>query len=212
MRTHSSTANSSRVTSGSHCQALVRFSCVMLERLPRSSPSAALELADHCQVGAQHLVMHLSFRHGRAGAAPRQWRRSRELLYPGNLDMVMENKATIKLKKYRQEVHRNNRRQIVCRPAIASTSARIHCELLRLLLLHTQHEATRPVALLRSSMSECNQRLSARFAYRCAAAFLRTLKGRLSTLKSRTGLTVARAAALRININTDHHVILTMQR
>ena len=159
VRTHSSTANSSSVSAVSHCLALVRFSCVMLERLPRSLPSATIELVDHRQGCAQHLVLENSFRLGRAGAAPRQWRRNRGLLYPGNLDMVTEDKATITLEKYREEVRRNNRGQIDCRPAIGSTAARICSELLRLLFLHAHRQTSRPVAPLRSWMSECNQTL-----------------------------------------------------
>ena len=153
-RTHSSTANSSSVSAVSHCLALVRFSCVMLERLPRVLPSATIELVDHRQGGAQHLVLEKSFRLGRrAGAAPRQWRRNRGLLYPGNLDMVTEDKATITLEKYREEVRRNNRGQIDCRPAIGSTATRICSELLRPLLLHahrhSHRQTSRPVAPLR---------------------------------------------------------------
>ena len=154
VRTHSSTANSSSVSAVSHCLALVRFSCVMLERLPRVLPSATIELVDHRQGGAQHLVLEKSFRLGRrAGAAPRQWRRNRGLLYPGNLDMVTEDKATITLEKYREEVRRNNRGQIDCRPAIGSTATRICSELLRPLLLHahrhSHRQTSRPVAPLR---------------------------------------------------------------
>ena len=121
-RTHSSTANSSSVSAVSHCLALVRFSCVMLERLPRVLPSATIELVDHRQGGAQHLVLEKSFRLGRrAGAAPRQWRRNRGLLYPAHLDMVTEDKATITLEKYigRRCVATTGARSTAGRPSAA---------------------------------------------------------------------------------------------
>ena len=121
VRTHSSTANSSSVSTVSHCLALVRFSCVMLERLPRSLPSATIELVDHRQGCAQHLVLENSFRLGRAGAAPRQWRRNRGLLYPAHLDMVTEDKATITLEKYigRRCVATTGARSTAGRPSAA---------------------------------------------------------------------------------------------
>ena len=40
-------------------------------------------------------------------------------------------------------LYRDHRRQLDFLPAIASTSGRIHCELLRLLFLHAHRETTR---------------------------------------------------------------------
>ena len=45
-----------------------------------------LELVAYICNGAQDLVLDLSFRHYRAGAAPRNWHRNGELLHPGNPD------------------------------------------------------------------------------------------------------------------------------
>ena len=44
------------------------------------------ELVGYIGDGAQDLVLDLSFRHYRGGAAPRNWRRNGELLHPGNPD------------------------------------------------------------------------------------------------------------------------------
>ena len=85
--------------------------------------------------GAQDLVLDLSFRHYRGGAAPRNWHRNGELLHPGQPDKDLDQKAARKIAKYR-ELYRDHRRQLDFLPAIASTSGRIHCELLRLLFLH----------------------------------------------------------------------------
>ena len=87
--------------------------------------------------------------------------------------------------KYRAQ-YRDHRRQLDFLPAIASTFGRIHSELLRLLLLHAHRETTRFFEIFDA------QPHTSRFTYRRAAFF--------NTLKSKTGLMVARAAALRTNI------------
>ena len=50
-------------------------------------------------------------------------------------DKDLDEKAARKITKYR-ELYRDHRRQLDFLPAIASTSERIHCDLLRLLFLH----------------------------------------------------------------------------
>ena len=87
-------------------------------------------------------MLDLSFRHYRGGAAPRNWHRNGELLHPGQPDKGLDQKAATKIAKYR-EVYRDHRRQLDFLPAIASTSGRIHCELLCLLFLHARRETTR---------------------------------------------------------------------
>ena len=66
----------------------------------------------------------------RGGAAPSNWHR--KLFHPGNPDKDLDQKAASKIAKYR-ELYRDHHRQLDFLPAIASTSGRIHCELLRLL-------------------------------------------------------------------------------
>ena len=85
-------------------------------------------------------MLDLSFRHYRAGDASRNWHRNGELLHPGNPDKDLDEKAARKIAKYR-ELYRDHRRQLDFSPAIASTSGRIHCELLR--VLHSHRETTR---------------------------------------------------------------------
>ena len=136
-------------------------------------------------------MLDLSFRHYRGGAAPRHWRRNGELINPGNPDKDLVEKAARKIAKYR-ELYRDHRRQLDFLPAIASTSGRIHCELLRLLFLHAHRETTRFFEIFEDVHAQPH---TSRFTYRRAAFF--------NTLKSKTGLMVARAAALRTNINID---------
>ena len=96
---------------------------------------------------------------------------------------------------------RDHRRQLDCLPAITSTLGRIHCELLRLLFLHAHRETTRFFEILDDEQALPN---NPSFTYRRAAFF--------NTLKRRTSLVVTRAAALRININTNGRPLLTKKR
>ena len=159
-----------------------------------------LELMGYLGDGAQDLVLDLSFRHYRGGAAPRNWHRNGELLHPGQPDKGLDQKAATKIAKYR-EVYRDHRRQLDFLPAIASTSGRIHCELLRLLFLHAHRETTRFFEIFDDGHA---QPYTSRFTYRRAAFF--------NTLKSKIGLMVARAAALRTNINIDGRPLPTQKR
>ena len=150
--------------------------------------------------GAQDLVLDFSMRHYRGGAAPRHWHRNGALLHPGNPDKDLDEKAASKIAKYR-ELYRDHRRQLDFLPAIASTSRRIHSELLRLLFLHAHREMTRFFEIFDDGHA---QPYTPRFTYRRAAFF--------NTLKSKTGLMVARAAALRTNINIDGRPLPTQKR
>ena len=47
-------------------------------------------------------MLDLSFRHYRAGAAPRNWHRKEELLHPGNPERVLDEKAARKIAKYKE--------------------------------------------------------------------------------------------------------------
>ena len=90
---------------------------------------------------------------------------------------------------------------IMMRKLIASTSGRIHCELLRLLFLHAHRETMRFFEIFEDVHAQPH---TSRFTYRRAAFF--------NTLKSKIGLMVARAAALRTNINIDGRPLATKKR
>jgi len=159
-----------------------------------------IELTGYLSQGAQDLVLDFSMRHYRGGAAPRNWHRNGELLHPGKPDKDLDEKAARKITKYREH-YRDHRRHLDFMPAIASTSGRIHCELLRLLFLHAHRETTRFFEIWDEGHAQPN---TLRFTYRRAAFF--------NTLKSKTGLMVARAAALRTNINIDGRPLPTQKR
>jgi hypothetical protein len=78
-------------------------------------------------------------------------------------------------------------------PAIASTSGRLHSEFVRLLFLQAHRETDR---FFTGSGVQSAQSTSGGFFHFRRAAFL-------SGLKSKVGLTLAKAAALRIVLNLD---------
>ena len=128
--------------------------------------------------GDQDLVLDLSCRHSRAGAAPKNWHRTGALLHPGKPDKDLDEKAARKIHANR-ELYRDHRRQLDFLSAIDSTSGRIHCELLRLLFLHAHRETARFFQILDDEEAPPN---TARFTHRHAAFFI--------ILKGKTGLMV----------------------
>ena len=85
-------------------------------------------------------------------------------------------------------------------PGVASTSGRLHCELLRLLFLQA-HRETEKYCRVFGVPAQTNQDF---FRYKRAAFY--------SGMKGKVGLIFAKAAALRININTDGRPLLTKKR
>ena len=81
------------------------------------------------------------------------------------------------------------------------TGGFIHCELLRLLFLHAHRETTRFFEIFDDGHAPPR---TSRFTYRRAASFI--------TLKSKTDLMVAKAAALWTNINIDGRPLPTTKR
>ena len=83
----------------------------------------------------------------------------------------------------------------------SSPVIKVICELMRLLFLHAHRETTRFFEIWDDGHAQPH---TSRFTYRRAAFF--------NTLKSKTGLMVARAAALRTNINIDGRPLPTTTR
>ena len=94
-----------------------------------------------------------------------------------NPDKDLDEKAASKIAKYR-ELYRDHRRQLDFVPAIASTSGRIHSELLRLLFLHAHRETTRFFEIFDDKHAQPH---TSRFTYR-RAAFFNTLKNKTESL------------------------------
>ena len=108
-------------------------------------------------------------------------------------DASLNEAANRKLNKYRN--HYANNHSISFLPAITSTPARMHGECLRLLFLQAHRETEAYFAF----MGEPVQPDQDQFGFRRATFY--------SSLKSKVGLIAAKAAALRVNMNTDSCLI-----
>ena len=97
-----------------------------------------------------------------------------------------------KIRKYRGDYNNNPPNTVSFIPPIPSTSGRLHSEFVRLLFLQAHRETDRFFA---DSGVQLTQHDRGLFHFRRSAVS--------SHLKSRVGLALAKAAALRINLNID---------
>ena len=111
------------------------------------------------------------------------------LHYPHDLDRPLNEAAADKIRQYRADYDNRPSHAIAFMPAIASTSGRLHCEFVRLLFLQAHRETDRFLSASGVQLAQSH------FHFRCAAFS--------SQLKSKVGHILAKAAALRINLNID---------
>jgi hypothetical protein len=109
-----------------------------------------------------------------------------------DIDKSLNEAATDKIRKYRADYNNNPTNVISFMSAIASTSDRLHSEFIRLLFLQAHRETDRFFA---TSGVQSAQFYRGYFHFRRAAFS--------SMLKSKCGNILAKAAALRINLNLD---------
>jgi hypothetical protein len=114
------------------------------------------------------------------------------LKYPNNLDQSLNDAAADKIRKYRADYNNRPPSAVSFMPALASTSGRLHSEFVRLLFLQAHRETDRFFAAsgVQSAQFDRDQ-----------FHFLRTAF--LTELKSKVGLALPKAAALRVNLNLD---------
>ena len=112
------------------------------------------------------------------------------LSHPQDLDAPIYIAAQRKIAAYQQQYADNQ--NISFLPAIVSTSTRMHGEFLRLLFLQAHRETE--AHFIATGMSSQNINPEA-LRFKCAAFY--------NGLKSKVGLAVAKAAALRINLNVQ---------
>jgi hypothetical protein len=152
-----------------------------------------IELAAYLanEAGPVPLVLDLRIAHDRVGSSTDPTLNG-HLKYPSNLDQSLNDAAADKIRKYRADYNNRPPSAVSFMPAIASTSGRLHSEFVRLLFLQTHRETDRLFAAsgIQSAQSDRGQ-----FHFR-RAAFLQQLKSKVS-------LALAKAAALRINLNLD---------
>jgi hypothetical protein len=115
------------------------------------------------------------------------------LRYPNDIDRSLNEAAADKIRKYRADYNNNPPNTVSFMPAIASTSGRLHSEFVRLLFFQAHRETDRFLAA--SGVQLAQQLNSGLFHFRRAAFS--------AQLKAQVGSTLAKAAALRINLNFD---------
>ena len=139
------------------------------------------------QAGSRSLVFDLSIAHDRFGSSSHV-QQNGLLTHPQDLDGPLCVAAQRKINAYRQQYADNQ--NISFLPAIVSTSCRMHGEFLRLLFL-LDHLETEAHFTATGMSSQINNSEALRFK---RDAFY-------NGLKSKVGLSAAKAAALRINLN-----------
>ena len=140
------------------------------------------------------LVLDLRIAHDRFGSSSDP-NLNGKLHYPNpnDIDRSLNEAAADKIQKHRADYNNNPPNAVSFMPAIASTSGRLHSEFIRLLFLQAHRETDRFFA---ASGVHLAQQTSGGFFHFRRAAFS-------SMLKSRVSLILAKAAALRINLNLD---------
>jgi hypothetical protein len=140
-------------------------------------------------------VLNLCIAHDRFGSSSGPSLNG-NLHYPNDIDRSLNEAAADKIRKYRADYNNNPLNSISSTvsfiPAIASTSGRLHSEFIRLLFLQAHRETDRFFAASGAQLTPPNSGL---FHFRRAAFS--------SHLKAKVGSTLAKAAALRINLNID---------
>jgi hypothetical protein len=143
------------------------------------------------EAGPVPLVLDLRIDHDRVGSSSDPTL-NEHLKYPNNLDQSLNDAASDKIRKYRADYNNRPPSVVSFMPAIASTSGRLHSEFVRLLFLQAHRETDRffVASGVQSAQFDRDQ-----FHFRCAVF--------LQQLKSKVGLALAKAAALRVNLNLD---------
>jgi hypothetical protein len=137
------------------------------------------------------LVLDLRIAHDRFGSSSNPDLNGK-LHCPHDMDKSLNETTPDKIRKYRAD-YNNNPNSISFIPAITSTSGRLHSEFIRILFLQTHRETDCFFAGSGVQSEESN--MGVFFHFR-RAAFSSMLKSLVSSI-------LAKAAALRINLNRD---------
>jgi hypothetical protein len=140
-------------------------------------------------VGPVPLVLDLRIVHDRFGRSSDP-NLNGHLHYPNDIDRSLNEAAADKIQKYRADYNNNPPNSVSFMPTIASTSGRLHSEFLRLQFLQAHRDTDRFFAASRVQYST-----GGLFHFRRAAFS--------SQLKAKVSCNLAKAAALRINLNLD---------
>ena len=116
-----------------------------------------------------------------------------KLHYPNDKDRSLNEAVTDKILKYHADYNNNPPISTAFIPAITSTSGRLHCEFIRLLFLQTHRETDRFFAT--SGVQPAEHTSGGIFTFKRAAF--------LTQLKEKVGSSLAKTAAIRVNLNID---------
>jgi hypothetical protein len=154
-----------------------------------------LELAAYLanEAGPVPLVLDLRIAHDRIGSSANPALNG-TLTHPNNIDESLNKAANDKIRKYRADYNNNPPNAVAFMPAIAGTTGRLHSEFIRLLFLQAHRETDRFFAA--SGVQSAQSNLGASYFHLRRAAVS-------SLLKSRVGNIIAKASALRVNLNLD---------
>jgi hypothetical protein len=115
-------------------------------------------------------------------------------LHYNDVDKSLHEAANDKVRLYHEDYNNNPPNAVAFIPAIAGTNGRLHSDFIRLLFLQAHRETDRFFAV--SGVQSAQSNLGATcFHFRRAAV--------LNQLKSKCGLLLAKAAALRVTLNLD---------
>jgi hypothetical protein len=153
-----------------------------------------IELAGYLvnAAGPVPLVLDLRIAHDRFGSSSDP-NLNGKLHWPNDIDKSLNEDNADKIRKYRADYNNDTPHAISFMPAIASTSGRLHSEFIRILFLQAHRETDR--FFTSSGVQSAQSNMGAFFHFR-RAAFSSMLKSRVSSI-------LAKAAALRINLNLD---------
>jgi hypothetical protein len=142
--------------------------------------------------GPVPLVLDLRIAHDRFGSSSDPSLNG-NLHYPNDIDRSINETVVDKIRKYRVDYNNNPPSTVSFIPVIVCTSGRLHSEFIRLLFLQTHREIDRFFAT--SGVPLAQSTSGGFFHFRHAAFFW--------NLKSKSGNLLAKATALRINLNLD---------
>jgi hypothetical protein len=143
------------------------------------------------------LVLDLRITHDRVGSSTDPTLHG-HLRYPNNLDQSLNDTVADKIRKYRPDYNNNPPNTISFMPAITSTSGRLHSEFVRHLFLQAHRETDRFFAASGVLSAQSDRG----FFHYHRADFS-------AQVKSKVGLTLTKAAALRITLNLEGAPIIS---
>jgi hypothetical protein len=173
---------------------ILAFASSIHNKQNRGQPCGDIQLEGYLanETGPVSLVLDLRIAHDRMGRSVDPSLNG-HLKHPNNLDQLLNDTATDKIRKYRADYNNRSPSAVSFMTSIASTSGRLHSEFVRILFLQAHRETDRFFAASGVQLPQTHP--GGQFTFRRAAF--------LTQLQSKVGLALAKAAALRISISLD---------